>query len=127
MTINQPKFFENIREKITNNRNYSLLTKAIKADATFEWTRDEVSLITYWILQICALLFGVGCGIFGLKGATVLISAILGLVFIGITYLNLLDIPERILDPTEIVIENVATCLVTFILTWTTLYTLIHK
>ncbi|OLQ16018.1 LEM3 (ligand-effect modulator 3) family / CDC50 family protein [Cryptosporidium hominis] len=111
MTINQPKFFENIREKITNNRNYSLLTKAIKADATFEWTRDEVSLITYWILQICALLFGVGCGIFGLKGATVLISAILGLVFIGITYLNLLDIPERILDPTEIVIENVATCL----------------
>ncbi|KAH8584664.1 uncharacterized protein ELE39_000615 [Cryptosporidium sp. chipmunk genotype I] len=127
MTTNQLKFFENICERITKNRNFSLLTKAIKADATFEWTRDEVSLITYWILQICALSFGVACGIFGFKGVTVLISTILGLVFIGTTYLNLLDIPERILDPTEVVIENVATSLVTFILSWTTLYTLIYK
>ncbi|OII74618.1 Rab5-interacting protein [Cryptosporidium ubiquitum] len=127
MTTNRLKLVEKIRDIIRNNRNFSLFTKAINADTTFEWTKDEASLVTYWILQICAFLFGVVCGIFGFKGVTVLISAVLGLVFIGTTYLNLLDIPERILDPTEIIIENVATCLVTFILSWTTMYTLIYK
>ncbi|KAJ1614634.1 putative Rab5-interacting protein [Cryptosporidium canis] len=141
MTYTLHTFVEKIRNIIIENRNYSLLSKAIRIDTSNEWTRvslktiiyltkklpqDEVSLVTYWTLQVCALLLGTICGIFGLQGVTVLISALLALVLIGTTYLNILDIPERILDPTEVVIENVATCLVTFILSWTTLYTLIH-
>ncbi|KAJ1605425.1 putative Rab5-interacting protein, partial [Cryptosporidium canis] len=111
MTYTLHTFVEKIRNIIIENRNYSLLSKAFRIDTSNEWTRDEVSLVTYWTLQVCALLLGTICGTFGLQGVTVLISALLALVLIGTTYLNILDIPERILDPTEVVIENVATCL----------------
>lgn len=142
MTDIVPTLVEKARSMVVVNRNISLLSKAIRIDASNEWTRvslivimhltnklfqDEASIITYWSLQVCALLLGIICGVLGLKGVTILISALLGLVFIGTTYLNMLYIPERILDPTEVVIENVATSLVTFIMSWTTLFTLIHN
>ncbi|KAF7457716.1 Rab5-interacting protein [Cryptosporidium felis] len=111
---------------VLNSRSFELFNKAVKVDSSSEWTKDEVSLITYWILQICALIIGTICGILCLKGVTVFISALLCLIFIGIMYVNYLDIPERILDPSEVVVENTVTCLVTFILSWITTFNLIN-
>ncbi|KAH7646917.1 hypothetical protein FG379_002608 [Cryptosporidium bovis] len=115
-----------VLNKIYESGTFSLFKKAFRLDSTEEWSKDEVSLITYWLLQFSALVLGSLFGTVGLKGFPVFISALLLLIFIGIIYVNYLDVPERVLDPTEVVIENTATCLVTFILSWTTLYTLVH-
>ncbi|EEA07477.1 uncharacterized protein CMU_036510 [Cryptosporidium muris RN66] len=117
---------ESIPQRNIQNKRVALLLKALKADPTEDWTKDEVSLIIYWLLQISAFVIGTIFGLTGAKGIGVFISSLLCLIFIGLIYINYLDIPERILDPTEVVIENTASCLVTFILVWVTLYTLVH-
>ncbi|KAL7067786.1 hypothetical protein ACR3K2_16950 [Cryptosporidium serpentis] len=118
--------FESIPQESIQNKRVALLLKALRADPTEDWTKDEVSLAIYWLLQISAFVIGTIFGLIGAKGIGVFISSLLCLIFIGLIYINYLDIPERILDPTEVVIENTASCLVTFILVWVTLYTLVH-
>ena len=99
---------------------------SIISDEGSEWTREDITLIIYWVRQILSLLLGILWGLVRFEGWLGILTYLIVCVFTLSTYKSALKVPDDTFDIIDVFKEGIIPGLGIFLFGWISSYSLAH-
>jgi len=90
-----------------------------------DWTREEINEVLHWLKQAVSVLLGITCGLFSIQGFAGFGVLLVGILLTGV-YVQKLNARDEVIDLMESYQEGTMPAVMSFVLFWVVMYTLVH-